>query len=106
MSQSDGTAAGKPVRYRKEARRATRSEVSIDIGNNDWRLFPLTDPSQHGCNLGSADWPFRIGQFVSLMTSETNKVDGIVRWVRGGQVGIEFVRPLSADIVELMAPPG
>lgn len=93
-------------RYRKEARRPTRTEVGIDSGNGDWRMFSLADLSAHGCNLVSTDWPFRVGQFVALKFSATSRIEGIVRWTRAGQVGIEFVRPLAAEIVAQMASPG
>ncbi len=95
----------KSARYRKEIRQTIQSEVGIDTGNGDWRMFPLTDLSPHGCNLNAADWPFRTGQFLSLRISRSGRLEGIIRWVRDGHIGIEFVRPLSNEIIEKMTSP-
>jgi hypothetical protein len=93
-----------PVRRQNDVRRRTRSEIGIETGSGEWRMFPLVDLSEHGCSLDSVDWPFRIGQFLSLNLLGSSKIEGIVRWARDHQVGIEFVRPLSTQNVEQMAP--
>lgn len=96
---------GQQSRFRKEARRTTKSDVGIDAGGGDWRIFPLSDLSPYGCNVHFADGTFRIGQFLSLKFAETGKVQGIVRWMRDGKVGVEFARPLPAGVIDLMAQP-
>jgi len=68
------------------------------------RPLTLSDLSPHGCNIGASHWSFRVGQFLSLKFANAAKVQGIVRWMRDGQLGIEFVHPLSAGVIDLMAP--
>ena len=57
----------------------------------------LTDLSLHGVRVNSqADW-LRIGQFVSIALEEEPPVQAIVRWMRDGEAGMEFLRPIPAD---------
>ena len=95
---------GNQVRYRKGTRKASRIEVELDNGNGSWQKFSVVNLSQQGCNLDSAAWKFRIGEPLSIKFVETPRIRGNVRWVRDGQVGIEFIVPLSAEMVEAITP--
>lgn len=57
----------------------------------------LNDLSVHGVRIASeAEW-LRIGQFVSITLAEEPPVQAIVRWMREGEAGMEFLRPISSD---------
>lgn len=94
--------AGSQVRYRKGTRTASRIEVEIDNGNGSWQKFNVVNLSQQGCNLDSAEWKFRIGEPLSIKFAEMPRIRGSVRWIRDGQVGIEFIVLLPTDMVEVI----
>ena len=48
----------------------------------------------------------RSGSFVSIKLEEDPLLQGIVRWVRNGAAGVEFIHPFSADHVEWHALTG
>ena len=58
----------------------------------------IADLSTHGCCLRSeADW-LRLGSFVSISLGEDEPgLQAIVRWVRDGACGLEFLRPVPSD---------
>ncbi|MFY8075022.1 PilZ domain-containing protein [Sphingorhabdus lacus] len=100
MLKPSKTTTGNQVRYRKGTRRASRIEVDIDSGNGNWQKFSVVNLSQQGCNIDSAEWKFRIGESLSVKFAEMPRIRCSVRWVRDGQVGIEFTVPLSAEMVD------
>ena len=57
----------------------------------------LTDLSVYGVRIASeAEW-LRLGQFVSIALGGEPPVQAIVRWMRDGEAGMEFVRPIASD---------
>lgn len=100
MIKPSKATAGNQTRYRKGTRKASRIEVEIDNGNGSWQKFSVVNLSQQGCNLDSVERKFRIGESLSIKFAEMPRLRGSVRWVRDGQVGIEFNVSLSAEIVE------
>jgi len=86
-------------RVQAEARRAARTRASIAVtiasAQGPETAVMIRDISTHGCSLGPcADW-MKPGGFVCLRPSGEAAVTGIVRWIRDGAAGIEFVRPLA-----------
>lgn len=74
-----------------------RCDRGISIGSSGSQVCDATvrDASSHGCRVDSqADW-LRMGAFVSIRPDDESVVMGIVRWVRGGSAGIEFLQPLD-----------
>lgn len=66
----------------------------------------MSDVSQFGCNLLIPEARFRIGQVVTLrLTEADHDVPSIVRWVRDGEAGLEFFRPLATSLVDRLATP-
>ena len=100
MTKQPKPTIGNQVRYRKGTRKASRIEVEIDNGNGSWQKFSVINLSQQGCNLDSAEWKFRVGEALSFKFAEMPRIRGSVRWVRDGQVGIEFIVLLSPEVVE------
>ena len=54
----------------------------------------ILDLSCHGCNLTTGDTGLHPGEFVMIRLEGTEALRGIVRWIRDGEAGIEFLRPL------------
>jgi hypothetical protein len=61
----------------------------------------LSDVSVFGCQIGGE--PARTvkpGQFVEVNFGGRLTIKGVARWQRGAHVGMEFILPISADMVE------
>lgn len=88
---------------RKAARRPARGAVTVRSSHGDQIHAELHDFSAFGCNVVSdAAW-LRMGSFITLTLSEDTSVQAIVRWVRNGSCGAEFLRPLPYADAELLA---
>ena len=88
---------------RKASRRPARGEVAVRSSHGDRTQAGLHDFSAFGCNIISdAAW-LRLGSFVTLTLSEDISTQAIVRWVRDGSCGVEFLRPLPYADAELLA---
>ncbi len=56
----------------------------------------IANISVHGCSIaGNAPW-LRLGGFVSVDLRGGQSMQGIVRWLRDGTAGLEFLRPVPA----------
>lgn len=87
-----GTLA-RPLTRRGE-RRTVNAEVMVESSHGMRVAARLNDISTYGCNvLTEADW-MRSGVFLSIQLSEERTVQAIVRWVRDGHCGVEFLRPI------------
>lgn len=63
----------------------------------------MRDVSIFGCALESdATW-LRGGMFLSLVLAESWSIQALVRWVRGGRAGVEFLRPICVDQASAMS---
>jgi hypothetical protein len=82
---------------RREPRFNAVSDVTITnmIGKTSSSL--LIDISRHGaCIRCDAAW-LRPGSFVKIAIANDDELDAIVRWVRDGSAGMEFLNPVPAD---------
>ncbi len=83
-------------RTRKEARREPKGVgATISAPDGDFKS-PVKDISLHGCRIVDGGL-LRMGQFVKIGVTGHRPVTGIVRWVREGYAGIEFMSPVSWD---------
>ncbi|WP_088310110.1 PilZ domain-containing protein [Novosphingobium sp. B 225] len=79
---------------RKAARRPAHGLVVVRSSHGDRTTARLNDFSAFGCNLISdAAW-LRMGGFIAIRLSDEVTVQAIVRWIRDGACGVEFLRPL------------
>ena len=102
IEQQRLAAASRPL-TRKAARRPARGVVAVRSSHGDKIRAELHDFSAFGCNIVSdASW-LRMGSFITLKLSEDISVQAIVRWVRNGSCGAEFLRPLPYADAELLA---
>ncbi|MCB2079285.1 MAG: PilZ domain-containing protein [Novosphingobium sp.] len=85
---------------RREARHTARGFVRVESVRGDKADATLADVSTHGCAIKvEAEW-LRIGGFVSIGLEDQPLLQAIVRWVRDGNAGMEFLRPVPPDRVE------
>lgn len=57
----------------------------------------LADVSTHGCCVKSEVAWLRTGTFVTIGIAEEPPLAAIVRWVRDGSAGMEFLRPIPPE---------
>lgn len=87
---------------RKAARRPAHGVVVVRSSHGDRTTARLADFSAFGCNIiTDAAW-LRIGGFIALRLSDEVTVQAIVRWIRNGSCGVEFLRPLPHDDAEAL----
>ncbi len=90
-----------PADIRRERRKVSRfpAEVTalIRAASGDEALVRLADVSTHGCNVrGEVAW-LRAGIFVSIGFEEEPPLQAVVRWMRDGSAGMEFLRPVPSE---------
>ncbi len=108
MSAKPSRQAKLPETPRPMTRKATRHSVqgmlvAVRGSQGDRATAQLNDFSAFGCNIVSdAPW-LRMGCFISLRLSDDVTVQAIVRWVRNGACGVEFLRPLPYADAEAFA---
>jgi len=97
---------------RREHRHTIRYTANLESARGGVMKVELADVSTHGCcirapgNDDHADW-LRQGAFVSIRLEdgaspetakpEAAKLEAIVRWVRGHNAGMEFLRPVPPE---------
>lgn len=94
-------------RLQKDTRRVVREQAraaaSLRTHGGEETATALTDVSTHGCCIRVEERTLRLGQFVALSLTDAGTVQAIVRWVRGGQAGLEFLRPVALPLVHRLA---
>lgn len=85
---------GRPL-TRRTSRFLAHARVTLRSNHGDRAKGSLRDVSVFGCAVQTeAEW-LRTGMFVSLGLSGDWTIQAIVRWVRDGRAGVEFLRPIS-----------
>jgi len=81
---------------RRETRVPTRYEAALQSSRGELEAAMLADVSLHGCCISTqAPW-IRQGSFVSVGLGEFPKLAAVVRWVREGAAGMEFLHPIPS----------
>lgn len=83
---------------RRELRVPTRYSARLQSSRGEIEPAMVADVSLHGCCLNtSAQW-LKSGSFVAIGLGEDSPtLAAIVRWVREGSAGMEFLRPIPSD---------
>lgn len=82
---------------RREPRFNAVSDATITNMTGKTASSLLIDISHHGaCIRCDAGW-LRQGSFVKIAIAENDELDAVVRWVRDGSAGMEFLNPVPAD---------
>lgn len=93
--------AADPLAQADERRREPRYNTSyaarlIALSGEDAGAL-LVDVSFHGCCVRSdASW-LRNGRFVSIHLDPDAPLEAVVRWIRDGSIGLEFLRPVPVS---------
>ena len=82
---------------RKVTRQPAWATATVSSSNGDSSEIALADISTHGLRIRSGESWLRNGQFVSIALDPEPALQAIVRWVRDGEAGLEFLRPIPAD---------
>ena len=93
-----------PAETMSERRRVSRSPAEVTAllssAHGDEAYVRLADVSTHGCNIrGEVAW-LRTGAFVSIGFGEGADLRAIVRWMRDGAAGMEFLQPVPPERTE------
>jgi PilZ domain len=82
---------------RRAPRTLAHAEARVASSGGDSAIMIIGNVSAHGCNVrGQADW-LRLGSFVAVGIEGSVPLQAIVRWVRDGSAGLEFMRPVPSD---------
>lgn len=85
---------------RRETRHPAWASAHIANSAGQSQGVALADVSEHGCAIkGDAGW-LRTGGFVSIRIGEQPSLQGIIRWIRDGAAGMEFLRPIPPERIE------
>lgn len=85
---------------RKVARQPVWAQATLSTSDGESCEVSLTDISTHGLRVSGVEaWP-RTGQFVGVSIEGEPPLQAIVRWVRDGEAGMEFLRPIPSDRTE------
>ena len=85
---------------RREPRFATWFDAYIENSHGNCANIQLAEVSMHGCRIQTREPWLRVGGFVSIRIEESARLQAIVRWVRDGAAGMEFLRAIPADCRE------
>ena len=96
--QLDGSMIPRSVKrmfdQRSEERYQPDSTHAVMTARGQSHVVPLVNVSDHGAMIRFAAM-LRIGETISLQMLDRSAIQGQVRWVRDGRVGISFDRPLE-----------
>ena len=87
------------------ARKSARVELSADVvlrrsGRVNYRVS-VFDMSPHGCKAEFVDRP-GLQEIVWLKFANLDSMEALVRWTRGCEVGLEFVRPIYPAVFDML----
>jgi len=101
MMRLQTSATGRTAMRRKVNRRPARAVARLASSTGASGQGTIADLSTHGCCIRSdASW-LRLGSFVSIAIGEEEVgIQAIVRWLRDGSVGLEFLRPVAPERTE------
>ncbi len=85
---------------RREPRFATWFDAHIENARGDSAKVLLAEVSMHGCRIQADQAWLRVGGFVAIRIENGEALPAIVRWVREGAAGMEFLRPIPAEYSE------
>ena len=82
---------------RREPRFATRFDARIENSRGDSADALIDEVSLHGCRIQTDEPWIRVGGFVSIRIEQGAGLQAIVRWMRDGAAGMEFLRPIPPE---------
>lgn len=94
------SSAGRATDRRRNTRHKASGAATITNARGDTAKVRLTDVSQHGCAVTGTFDTMRVGAFITITLGSDKPVQGIIRWLRDGSAGIEFLWPLPTGSLE------
>lgn len=85
---------------RRQGRRKASRSAKIESAKGTSAKVELADISEHGCAIVGGTDGMRAGGFVSIALGAGKPVQAIVRWVRDGRAGLEFLWPVPPEMTE------
>jgi hypothetical protein len=85
---------------RREPRFATWFDAVLENAHGDNASVLLAEVSLHGCRIRAEEPWLRTGAFVTIGIEDGARLQAIVRWVRDGAAGMEFLRPIPSECSE------
>ena len=90
---------------RRETRHPARASARLNSSRGESAEVLLADVSTHGCAVTIEQPWLRPGAFVSIAIAQgqglqARPLQAIVRWVREGSAGMEFLAPIPTDLTE------
>lgn len=86
-----------PADRRREERHAVWASAVLQSTHGERADVALIDLSSHGCAVDTdASW-LRAGGFVSIRRDDQPALRAIVRWVREGSAGMEFLGAIPTE---------
>lgn len=85
------------VERRRDKRVRAQIEAVLQRSSGERSEVQLIDVSANGCNVAGTLDGLRPGSFVSVGIGEHPLLGAIVRWVRCGEAGMEFLRAIPTD---------
>ncbi|MDG2004332.1 MAG: PilZ domain-containing protein [Novosphingobium sp.] len=82
---------------RREPRVPARFQAILQFSEGDRSEVGLADISSHGCCVRSDSEDLRIGRFVAIGIDDGEMLQAVIRWVRDGAAGMEFLRPIPPE---------
>jgi len=82
---------------RREPRFAARIDARMKSSRGDVVDIHLAEVSLHGCRVVSAEPWLKNGMFVEIGLGDEPMLEAIIRWVRDGSVGMEFLWPIPPE---------
>lgn len=86
-------------RQRRSARIALQAEVQLRRTGQSHYLVNVHDVSQEGCRLEFVERP-RLDETVWVKFEGLDAIQSTVCWMRGHDVGVEFVRPIYPAVFD------
>jgi PilZ domain len=103
ISADDRLSSYTRPKTRRVTRRPVKVAVTVSTAGGESMIALIADISTHGCNIKSDTAWLRAGAFISIRLGEDAPIQAIVRWVRNGASGVEFLRPVADDQMEWRA---
>lgn len=82
---------------RRETRYSAWFKGRLHSSDGQKEKILIADVSIHGCSIRTEATWLRVGRFVAVSVDGGTKQDAIVRWVRDGAAGMEFLRPIPSN---------
>ena len=93
----------KGAERRRAPRYPTWTEATLHSMQGKTFKVMLVDVSAHGCSVRLKAGDLRAGNFVSVGFADEPPLQAIIRWVRNGSAGMEFLRPIPPERSDWLA---